>query len=382
MTRPRSLTAFIAIPIALLLLSITANATELKTGVNITNAERLTSAQQNEMLIEMRAAGVRIVRANIVDDDKGIQFAQSAKALGIRIDWIVPIHDYIPGAPTRAYQREAYPDMWGGHPLSYADPDQFRLYFIGMLSRLEAAGITLEAFELGNEINWSAFNPEFPLPGKGRQFNLEELSTDPEAKQIAAGYLQYLKVLKVLKDVRDHSKLNRQTPILSAGLAASEKPDGPLWSLKKEDIVSIDATLEFMRAHGLDKLVDAYAIHVYPWSNQPGDPTADAERATRLAKYDLAQCRPAGSTEGKPCWMTEWGFANKSLSCPIKDRDRALLIRSMMSEFRKYADEGRLIGAIYYSWNTDAWEREIDPLTIFRCGALTEGGRLAIAPRP
>jgi hypothetical protein len=334
------------------------------------------------MLIDMKAAGIRVIRANIPDDDKGIQFAQTAKVLGIRIDWIVPIHDYLPGAPTRIYQPEAFPEMWGGHPLSYADPNQFRIYFTNMVARLEAAGVTLEAFELGNEINWSAFNPEFPLPGKGRQFNLEELSVDPEAKQIAAGYLQYLKVLKVLKDIRDHSRLNRQTPILSAGLSASEKPDGPLWSLKKEDIVSIDATLEFMRAHGLDELVDAYAIHVYPWSNQPGDQTADAERRTRLAKYDLAQCRPAGSADGKPCWITEWGFANKSLSCPIRDKERALLIRGMISEFRKYADEGRLIGVLYYSWNTDAWEHEIDPLTIFRCGALTEGGRLAITPVP
>lgn len=361
---------------------IKASSSDLITGVNITNADRLTSAQQDAMLIEIKAAGVRFIRANIAPDEKGLQFALSAQALGIRIDWIVSFGGYLPGAPTRPYQPETFPGMWAGHPLSYADPEQFRAYFGSMLARLEAAGITLAAFELGNEINWAAFNPEFPLPGKGRQFALDDLYHDQEAKQIAAGYIKYLQLLKILKDVRDHSQRNRHTPILSAGLAASEKPDGPLWGGKKEDIVSVNATFDFLRAYGIDDLVDAYAIHVYPWSDGPGDPIAARRRSERLAKYVLTECRAAQSPEGKPCWITEWGFANNDMRCPINDRDRALLVGEMMSDFRKYVDEGRLVGLLYYSWNTDPWAQRTDPLSIYRCGALTESGRLAIAPDP
>jgi len=79
---------------------------------------------------------------------------------------------------------------------------------------------------------------------------------------VARGFLQYLKVLAALKEVRDHSKLNRQTPIISAGMAAAT---GDAWQQKLGvDSVSIPATYASMRAHGLDKLVDGYGVHYYP----------------------------------------------------------------------------------------------------------------------
>jgi hypothetical protein len=364
-------------------LPIAASAADLITGVNVTLAERMSVAEQNAMLIDMKAAGVRVIRSNIEDSEKGIQFALTAQTLGIRIDWIVWIGGYFPGAPTRQYRPDQFPDMWAGHPLSYADPENFRTYVSSMLSRLEAAGVTLAAFELGNEINWAAFNPDFPLPGEGRQFGLDDLHHDPEARQIAVGYIKYVKLLQVLKQVRDRSKLNRTTPILTAGMANFERPDGPLGPGKREDLVSIDATFDFLRAYGMDNLVDGYAVHVYPWSDQPGDPIADRRRNDRLAKYALAQCRPAGSPDGKPCWITEWGFFNNNTKCPIDDTDRAVLVRNMMSEFRRYADSGRLVGVFYYTWATNAWDQRLqktDPLSVYRCGGLTESGRLAIAP--
>jgi hypothetical protein len=365
----------------MLFLPVAARPSDLLTGINLGSSERLTVAQQNELLIDMKAAGVRLIRAEIGTDEKGLELAISARTLGIRIDWIVGFGGYLPGAPTRPYQPDKFPEMWEGHPLSYADPGQFRAYFGSMLARLEAAGITLAAFELGNEINWAAYNAEFPLPGQGRQFGLDDLYHEPEAKQIAVGYMQYLKLLRILKDVRDHSKLNRKTPIVTAGMANFEIPDGPLG--RNEDVVSVDATFDFLRAHGLDALVDAYAVHVYPRADKPGDPTAAARRQERLADYGLAQCRPAKSAEGKPCWITEWGFAyGGDTKCPLNDTTHVLLVREMMSEFRKYHDAGRLVGAIYYTWNTDPWAKTIDPFSAYRCGGLTESGRLAIAPNP
>lgn len=331
------------------------------------------------MLAAMKAVGVRMIRAGFPPNDKGIDFVRRVYAQGIRLDWIVGFGGYKTGAPTRPYRRGQFPAMWGGHPLSYADPDRFRAYFAPLLSKLEAAGITLAAFELGNEINWAAFNPEFPLPGEGRQFGLADLTHDPEAKQVDTGFLQYLKLLAVLKDIRDHSKLNRQTPILTAGLAADEVPEGPMANnRKKTDLVSVNATLDIMRAHGLDKLVDAYAVHVYPWGNGPGQPAAAAGRRARLAKYVLARCRPAGSPDGKPCWITEWGFNNTDMACPIDDRDRATLVREMMGNFRPCAQQGRLVGLIWYAWNTDPWAKQPSPNSVFRCGALTQSGRLAL----
>lgn len=361
-----------------------AYASDLRVGVNLGSSERLTTAQQNSLLIDMKMAGVKLIRANIGDDEKGLKFARTAHELGIQIDWIVEFGGYVRGAPTRPYQPEKFPEMWEGHPLSYVDPEQFRDYFSWMLAHLEASGIKLAAFEFGNEINWAAYNAEFPLPGPGVQFGLNDLYQNPEAKQIAVGYLRYLKLLKILKEARDHSRLNRNTPILTAGLADFGQPDGPLG--RPEDTVSVNATLDFMRAHGLDKLVDAYAIHVYPSQDKPGDPGAAAARAERMAKYALAECRPPNSADGKPCWITEWGFAYPNTQCPVDDTGHVALVREILSEFRKYAEAGRLVGVLYYTWNTDPWvntdpwAKKVDPFATFRCGALTKSGRLAIIP--
>jgi hypothetical protein len=92
--------------------------------------------------------------------------------------------------------------------------------------------------ELGNEINWAAFNAEFPLPGEGKILSLADLSHDPEGRQIAKGFLQYLKILAVLKEVRDHSRLNRNTPIITAGMVDAKDGD-KLYSNKKEDMVRL-----------------------------------------------------------------------------------------------------------------------------------------------
>jgi hypothetical protein len=145
--------------------------------------------------------------------------------------------------------------VWAEPAISLADPGQFRAYFAPLLAKFEANHIEFAGFELGNELNMTPFNGEFPVPGQGKQFGLNDLYHDPEAQQIAKGYLQYLKVLAVLKDIRDHSRVNRHTPIMTAGFGAYEAPEGsfppPAKPGTQTDMVSINATIEFMRANGL-----------------------------------------------------------------------------------------------------------------------------------
>ena len=346
---------------------------DITVGINVVGLQKMDVDHQNAILNDLKAAGVTVIRTGITPDDKGVDFAKRAFAQGIRIDFIVGVQ-FRPDAPTRPWMPKEFPGNWSGHPLSYADPEQFRAYFQPLLDKLDAAGVRLAAFELGNELNSSAFNSEFPLPGQGRMFDLNDLARDPEAKQIAAGYLQYLKVLAALRDIRTHSKVNDRTPVLTAGFAVYEGPEGPIKGAKT-DSVSVNATLDFLRANGVDKLVDAYAVHVYPWSTSPGNATAAAGRRDRLEKYVLAKCRSAGSTDGKPCWITEWGFKNTSSSCPPDDSTQAQLIGEMRGDFKPYVQQKKLLGLLYYAWIDDA-----EHYGVFRCGALTNSGRLAIAP--
>jgi hypothetical protein len=229
--------------------------------------------------------------------------------------------------------------MWSSYPASSVDPARFRTVFAPLLGQLEDFSITLAALELGNEINWTAFNGEFPIPGEGKIFGLEDLTRDPEARRIASGYRAYLQTLAVSKDIRDHSRLNRETPILSAGLS-DPGPAGPR-PVSKTDAVAIGATLEYLRANGLDALVDAYRVHAYPWAK-----TA-ARRLYHLEQDTLAECRPPG--QGKPCWLTEWGLPAAGAVCPANDARRAALMQEMLGDFRQFVHQGRLHGLIYYA---------------------------------
>jgi hypothetical protein len=327
--------------------------------------------EQDALIRQLSAAKVRLIRVPLSTDDNSIDFARRVYSKGIAIEAIL-WPQYAPNAVTRAYQPEKFPEMWPGHPLSLADPDLSKQYFRALIEKLETNGIVLAGLELDNEINWAAFNADFPLPGVDKNFGIDDLYHDPEGQQIAKSFLRYLTILAVLKDVRDHSRINRRTPLISAGLA-DNGPEGP-WSDSKVDGAGLNATLEFLRAHGLDNLVDAYGIHTYPWETTP------AARKSRLERYAVAECSPANSKIGKPCWITEWGIKNDDRSCPLDDTKREIVIKDMMNNFRELANSSRVVAAIYFSWNTDPWAKQLDPLTVFRCSALTKGGVLALSP--
>jgi hypothetical protein len=270
---------------------------------------------------------------------------------------------------VRPYRGKDFPGMWAGPPLSFLDPDLSRQYFQQVMDKLDANGIVLAGLELENEINMAGNNPDFRLPGEGKVLSLNDLYHDPEGQQVAKGYLQYLKELTALKQVRDHSKLNQHTPLLPTSLVDIVQ-EGPWPTPKNYDGVSVGATIAFFRANGLDKLVDAYNLHTYPWGDGPGDKTSAIHRLRRLQGLVNPVCSPGG----KPCWITEWGFTNNSKTCPSDEKTRSLLVQEMMGDFHQLAQEKRISGLLYYSWIGD------QPFDVYRCGALTASGRFAIAP--
>ena len=336
----------------------------------------LPPAEQETILGQMQQAGVRVVRCSTSYDDKGVEFAQRVYAHGIKIIWLVGL---TPAAGTPwPHAPKGFEGLWQGYPLSAIDPDRFRTNFEPMLAKLEAKGIVLEAFEPGNEINWAGFNADFSLPGEGRVLGMNDLSKDPEGKQVAKGFLQYIRLLEALKDIRDHSKLNQHTPIITAGLADL---GGSTWTQhRRADAVDITATLDFMRAHGLDKLVDGYGLHSYPSSDEPGTTAGAAKRRAHVEENGLAECQAPGKAGGKPCWITEWGVGGANRTCPVVDKDKVELVREMRDYYAQLAREGRIKALIFYVWHGDWHATQENPASAFRCGSLTESGRLALAP--
>ena len=335
-------------------------------GMDIVNPNRGSVAYQDKLIAQLRENHIHVVRCWIRPDPKDIDFAKRLYAAGVEVDVLVR-PAYPPNTPTRPAQPMLFPGMWAEPALSAASPELSKESFESLLGQLDANGIKVAGFELGNEINWTAFNGDFPLPGQGRTFDLQDLSRDPEAEQVAKGFLQYLKILAVLKEVRDRSSVNSHAPIILAGL--SNLNGSALHPKSREDAVSVNATIQFMRQHGSDDLVDAYGVHFYPQADSP------AEIKPPLEKYIMSECG-----KPKPCWITEWGVKNHDMSCPVNDDARAAQVQDVMNAYRPLVQQGKVTGVIFFSWDTEPSEKQPSPWSVYRCGQLTKSGKEAMEP--
>jgi hypothetical protein len=339
-------------------------------GVNTVDVPNMSAAQQDGLIEQVGQAGVKTVR--VVLNDKSTNFI--IHAFQHNIGSVVIVY---PTYGSTAEPRPADPAVgltWRQAGLVGASPTGFRAWLNAQLAPLDAAGVHLTAFEVGNEINTAGFNGDFPTRSSGRVLALSDLQNqdDKEAAAIASGYRQYLRILAQVKEVRDASSLNNKTPILSAGLA-NVGPARPAQPNSRQLAVSIPATIQYLRANGLDKLVDAYAVHVYP----SGDPHQTvAMRTTTLEQAPFAECRKGGA---RPCWLTEWGFTNSDHSCPLHDTVRTDLVKAERSAFETLIGQGRLAATLYYSWAGHIGIKDSSE-AIFRCDALTGAGKLALSP--
>jgi hypothetical protein len=341
-----------------------ARAEECPVGVNVNSFQNFTADEQHAIVDQLKRSGVHFVRTSLRPDDKNMQLAKLLQSGGIGLV-LVPGPVSAPNVPLRPADPTRH--IRSAMPLSAADPGLSKAYFQTVFEKLDAYGVTLAGIELGNELNWVDFNGDFPVPGQGKSFSLEDLSHDPEAERVAKGLLQYLKILAALKDVRDHSQLNRHTPIIAAGMASVTGGD---WQKKMRlDGVSIPATYAFLRQHGLDTLVDGYGVHVYPPYVKPGDKAAAAQRLAMLNE----QIFPLGNT--KPYWLTEWGLPSDATSSD-KDQDRLRAVSEMRSYFLGLYRQGRLGGLFWYVWN------EPDKDSIYRGNVIMEAGKKAVALMP
>jgi hypothetical protein len=336
-------------------------------GVNTVDVAKMNPAQQSALLAELAAAHVTNLRLDL--KPASVSFIIAAYHQGIGSIAILPFA----GDPARARQVEPQAGFtWAQVPLSAPDVAVFSAKDTALLNQLDAAGIRLTALEFGNEINNPGFNGDFSAQGHGEVYGMAEIASPGTAETTAvrAGFLAYLGELKQVKQWRDASAVNKQTPLLSAGLADPGLPG--TYPGRRLDGVSISGTLSFLRANGLDALIDGYAVHVYP-SNNPDETLA--QRAATLKADTFAACVPGG----KPCWLTEWGFNNKSTACPLDDATRAGIVSTMRTILGQLVASGQLRAAIYYSWSGHLGVQN-SPEAIYRCGALTQAGVLALEP--
>jgi hypothetical protein len=334
----------------------------VRIGVNRLNLAWLSRSDQERVLGEMAANGITHARLSLSRPvDKSIEALEIANRLGIRILLEIQLTNksYF---PETARPRTGFGRIWDVHRLSELDSDRYRIGLRDALHRIDALGIRLEAIEPGNEINFSAYNGDllvYRLPGERTPRSIAELANRAAFEQ---GLDKYVEALKITREEVRATVHSSDAAIVSAGLSdlsAGWADDRGMERLDPHEVIAL------LRKRGLDSLVDAYGIHVYPGQKPAPALSNRVRRVLDFCQTDIA---------GRPCWVTEWGIANTARVCPIDDRKREDTVRAVREVFQQLTDEGRLTAAYYYDWDTE------QSYSLWRCGQLSSAGVLAVSP--
>ena len=331
-------------------------------GVNETHLTWKTPEEREKIIDDMRQAGVGSVRVSLLPPyDKSIDSIDLLARKNLSI--LLAVEIAWPQLAARdATRRPGRGSIWSVVPLSQLDPEFFRAQFGALWREIEKRHIHLAAIELGNEINWAAFNGDLgllPPHGKPPQGAPGSVALVNRAAYLE-GLRRYVAALAVVKQLRDESADNRGAKIISADLTYMS---ATFAANVGAEYVDTNETLDILKADGLDALVDGYGVHIYPNPNQT--PT---ERAREFETV-LRPC-PAGGHE-HPCWLTEWGIRQPDLTCPSDESRRLPLIRETRERIAADARQKRLAGDYYYDWDDKPIE-----YAVWRCGELTESGKV------
>jgi hypothetical protein len=331
-------------------------------GINRVNLAWLPSAERERILDQIAKNGIATVRLSLTRPiDASIDAIRIAHAKGLAILLEIPLGN--PAFfPAGTEPRSGRGRIWAMHRLSDISQDRFRSVFGDALRKIDGLGIPLAAVETGNEINWGAYNGDLEVRVEANSRTARSLTDLGDPGAVEQGAAKYVQLLKAVREELAMTKLSADAKVVSAGLS-----DIPLADADRRGIDSIDprSFTDLLRRHGLDEVADAYGIHVYPGS---GGSTADREQHVKQA---LSIC--GSGPDGKPCWITEWGFANKATSCPTEDGAREGLVRAARGLIEELMSAGRVGAAFYFDWDQTSYG-------VWRCGELSSAGRAAVAP--
>lgn len=360
----RRLRAFVPLAAAAALAAAAVGArAEAQFGVNRVNLAWLDAPAREEVLDQIAESGAKSVRLSIsVPVDASIDAVKLAhqKGLAILLEISFNNPDFYPEGTQR---RSGRGRVWDTYRLSDIAPEQYRTVVGDVLQRIDRLGVPLIAVEPGNEINWGPYNGDLGIKPQEKTRTARSLADLDDLAAVERGAAKYVQILKVTRQLLAETKLSRRAKLVSAGLS-----DIPPEHADRRGADSIDPAsfTALLRKHGLDQAADAYGIHIYPG----GDGSA-AARAQHVDQA-LSICR-VQPEEGKPCWITEWGFANTQKTCPADDSRRERLVKTTRQRFAELMRAGRIAAAYYFDWDATTYG-------IWRCGELSPAGRAAVAP--
>ena len=327
-------------------------------GVNRVNMAWLKPAEREQIFDQMVENGVVAVRLSLtrpLDQSIGAVRVAHEKGLAILLEISLNNADFYPeGTKPRSGRGR----IWDMYRLSDISPERFQNAVADALQKIDALGVPLVAVEPGNEINWGAYNGDLAILPKEKMKTARSLSQMEELPLVEKGAEKYIELLRIVRAELAKTKNSTKAKVISAGLS-----DIPFIDADRRGIDTVDPAVftDLLKKYGLDKAADGYGMHIYPGSS--------GTRAAR-AKHINNALSVCGGAGGKPCWITEWGFANTSKACPANDNNREQLVEKTRDRFRQMMDSGQIAAAYYFDWDAS-------PYGVWRCGSLTPAGRAA-----
>jgi hypothetical protein len=181
---------------------------------------------------------------------------------------------------------------WGAYRLSQIDLLKFTHRIRTHFDALKAAGQSVDAFEIGNELDLYCNDADMPKTSDFAAHHWQWFLTRQQVHAFAAGYVPFLKTFVAL--IKDYFP---QAKVITCGMSNPSGNSAPL----------IQALANFKDASGkpfdFTSLVDGYGSHIYLSSGTTLNMInqATAELTAQAATFPHHQ--------QKPIWITEWNEA-------------------------------------------------------------------------
>jgi hypothetical protein len=198
--------------------------------------------------------------------------------------------DYPPGAYLTKAQSGC---QWGTYPLSKINIGAYQKRIEQVFAAVRAAGETVDAFEIGNELDLYCNDADSPTGAEWAKHQWKWFLSPAQVQTFVHGYAPYLAA-----SVASIRKYFPKAKIITYGnsMPASAPLMEALASVRDADGKITDYT----------KLVDGYGSHLYPVSTTTLNMVEDA---TNSLRYEAAHYP---HVDEKPIWITEWNPAGSS----------------------------------------------------------------------
>ena len=194
----------------------------------------------------------------------------------------------------------------GALPLSKIDLDKFKARLETYLKEFKNKGVEVNAFEIGNELDWVCFNGDIPLNSYDERYDFH-----------ARNYAKFLKAA-----VSVINKYYPQAKIVSFGAANIKRSQNVTGRLKQPG--KLLAALRNVDGKNYLKYLDGIGIHFYR-----GD--LSENNVKTIVEWGIKTLFSEAGISNKPIWITEWGI--RSIHVPEPER-RLVLILDTFNKFK------------------------------------------------